>query len=115
MTPERKIAKIVHTSLEIEDHGCLIAWLHLDYGGSGQGAGGHVLWTETHRSGYGADFIARLLNACGVRKWENLVGRTVYVTCDYAKVHSVEPLPTEPGEAFNFAEWQQQSADEMAT
>ena len=99
-----RIARIESTSLGFEDHGILTAWLHVTYGGSSQGIGGFAL---THSAG---SFIRGVLRACGVDKWEKLVGRTIYVlredTSFQARAVGIEPLPTEDGERFLFDEWQ---------
>ena len=41
---ETKNAVIESARLTTDDHGCLSAWLMLDYGGSGQGFGGYALY-----------------------------------------------------------------------
>jgi hypothetical protein len=113
-----KIAKIESTMLGYEDHGILTAYIHLDYGGSGQGAGGYSFdqWdavTErriTHKCGM--DFIAGVLRAAGVDRWEKLPGRTLYALIDEdaqgygwgGKVVGFRPLPTENGSEFLFSE-----------
>lgn len=81
---ETKNAIIKSTSLSIEDHGVLSAWLHLDYGGSGQGFGGYMLAPlELKRAeatlNFAGIFIARTLQIVGVGKWENLAGKTIRV------------------------------------
>ena len=104
----RRIAKIVGTELGYEDHGIFTASLHLDYGSSAQGAGLFALdqydKTQDRRVGtaLGLEFVIRLIRACGVSNWESLVGRTVYAISTPNKVLAIEPLPTEPGEAFWF-------------
>ena len=66
---------------------------------SGQGVGGYNLSQE------GTVHVERILDACGVRSWEQLVGRTIYVLTDEnARVVGIENLPTEKGKAFLFAE-----------
>jgi hypothetical protein len=99
---EREIAKIERTFLGYEDHGILTAYLHVTYGGAGQGIGGYDL-----RPGNGAvaaRWIDWTLKACGVRSWEDLKGRTIYVLTSERRVVGIEPLPTEPGERFMFTE-----------
>jgi hypothetical protein len=39
MELEIKNAVIESTEITNDDHGCLSAWVHLNYGGSGQGLG----------------------------------------------------------------------------
>lgn len=107
-----KIAKIKRTQLGIEDHGILTAWLHLSYGGSGQGAGGYALDSydekKKRRVGHacGTDFILGVLRAVGVDDWERVAGRTIIAITDteYGKVIGIKPLPTEKGETFMFAD-----------
>lgn len=119
----RDIAKITSTMLGVEDHGILTVWLTVDYGGSGQGIGGYSLDGPTHDddgkflgrvgSAFGMEFVARTMRACGVDKWEDLKGRTIYVLQDLpddesawgtSKVVGIENLPTERGERFIFAD-----------
>ena len=112
----KRIAKIECTSLGFEDHGFFTAAITVDYGGSGQGIGLFCMSdvnepdkpaTSTPRA---ADFIIRVLRACGVEKWESLRGRTIYVLFDDDSWNStprgIENLPTEPGERFVFSDWQ---------
>jgi len=95
----KEIAKITSTHLGFEDHGIFTAMLHVTYGGAGQGVGGYAI------AGMAGEFITSLLRACGVDRWEKLVGRTVYVLSDgRRRVVGVENLPTEPGGRFLFAD-----------
>lgn len=106
------IARIRSTMLGYEDHGILTAWLDLDFGGSGQGAGGYgldeydkELDRRVAHAACGA-FIAGVLSACGVQSWEKVAGRTVFALKDgngwNGKVVGLAPLPTEKGEPFIF-------------
>jgi hypothetical protein len=108
------IAKIERTSLGYEDHGVLTAWLTLDYGGSGQGAGGYVLDDkppEGAKNRVPAEecgrWVAGIIRACGVEKWEDVRGRTIIAIRDSpgwgGTVVGIRPLPTEAGEPFMFA------------
>jgi hypothetical protein len=95
----RELAKIERTHLGFEDHGILTGSLHVNYGGAGQGIGGYSIATVA------GDYIKRTLEACGVRTWEELRGRTIYVLTDSnRRVVGIENLPTEPGGRFLFAE-----------
>lgn len=95
----REIAKIERTHLGFEDHDILTGFLHVTYGGASQGIGGYAIATVA------GPYIQRTLQACGVRSWEKLVGRTIYVlTNENRRVVGIEPLPTEPGKPFLFAE-----------
>lgn len=70
------------------DHSCfLCVWLSLDYCGSGQGFGGHVLGGVSdvsagdHRNqpNLAAEAIVRIMEVCGVDKWKNIPGKTIRV------------------------------------
>lgn len=106
---EWKIAKITNVSFGYEDHGILTCMLHLDYGGSAQGAGGYALdeldkaTKERRGTAYGLDFIIRTMRAVGVEEWGQLTGKTIYALSSWSKVYGIKPLPTEKGEEFIFA------------
>ncbi len=125
MSEYRKdIAKIKSTMLGIEDHGILSCMIQVEYGGgSGQGIGGYCLdaplrgadgkFIKRVGTAYGMEFVARIMRACGVSKWEKLVGRTIFVLQNLpegasalgtSNVVGIENLPTEPGERFVFAD-----------
>lgn len=121
---DTEIAKAESTMLGVEDHGILSCMVHMNMGGSGQGAGGYMFDTAvkhtvfdgkyndgstyTGRVGtaYGMEFIRRLMIAFGVDKWENIPGRTVFVLRDkgdrWGFIKGIRPLPTEPGREFVF-------------
>ena len=125
---QKEIAKIERTALGTEDHGIFTAHLFVNYGGSRQGIGGYALdeWvgprsSEGRRVGtaYGMEFVARIIRACGVRSWEEVAGRTIFVLRESdqwnAKVLGIENLPTEPGERFVFEDLLSEMRAEAAT
>lgn len=81
-------AVIERATIEIEDHGILTAWLHLDFGGTGQGfVGGRALYLPkgfTHHkiASPAGHFIYRVMEVAGVEKWEALPGKTIRVRKD---------------------------------
>lgn len=85
-----KNALIKSASIEIEDHNILTAWLHLDYGGSGQGFGGYSLGLGSdykHRSDapehlFCQRFLRRCMEIAGVTRWADLPGKTIRVETD---------------------------------
>jgi hypothetical protein len=102
VTVEARVAKVDSTQLGFWDDGSggtLTAWLHLDYGGASQGAGG---WNLVE--GRCATWVRGVLGACGVTRWERVAGRTVYALVEDGYVVGLRPLPTEPGEEFRFEE-----------
>jgi hypothetical protein len=111
---EKKIAKITSTSLGMEDHGILTAYLELDYGGTGQSTGGYGFDNPDKGSlrgrrgtAFGMEFVARIMWACGVSEWEKLKGRTILALFEdnnFWRVIGIENLPTEPGGQFVFAD-----------
>ncbi len=77
-------AIIKSVAIEDSDHGSLTAWLHLDYGGSGQGFGGFALYTPNSKinpDGAG-HFIWRCMEIGGVSRWKDLEGKTIRVKLD---------------------------------
>jgi NADH:ubiquinone oxidoreductase subunit 5 (subunit L)/multisubunit Na+/H+ antiporter MnhA subunit len=113
----QRIGKITDTMLGIEDHGIFTATLFMDYGGVGQGVGNLFLddYDEATRkrvpSTCAGAFIAGVLRACGVRQWEHVKGRTIYVLFNEETGYQaigIENLPTEPGERFLFTEIKEQ-------
>ena len=92
----RKIcnARIESVSLSIADHGVLSGWLYLDYGGSGQGFGGHSLYAlargfDGNIGNHCGHFITRCCQIAGVDKWEDLKGKTIRADADHGKVHGI--------------------------
>lgn len=85
MNTEIKNAIIKSVSLDTGDRGLLTAWLHLDYGGSGQGFGGHVLYLPksfkhfTEKGDFAGHFIFRCMEVGEVTEWTKLIGKTVRV------------------------------------
>lgn len=117
----KDIAKITDTMLGYEGHGILTCVLTVDYGGSAQGIGMYSLdepvrdendtFLRRQGTAFGAEFIARIIKACGVDTWEQVKGRTIYVLLDLSEdapswgtsnVIGIQNLPTEPGQQFIF-------------
>lgn len=103
-TPVRQIAKITSTMLGYEDHGILTAHLNLDYGDGAQGAGNYNL--SPSNGSACARWVIGVMDVCGVDRWEKVVGRTVFAVLDGERglVVALEPLPTETGKPFVFAD-----------
>lgn len=92
---EIKNAKITSASIEIEDHGILTAWLHLEYGDStAQGFGGYGFyaspktWQKKDFPFFGR-FVWRCLEIAEVGRWSDIVGKTVRVKADWGKVQAI--------------------------
>lgn len=112
-----QIAKIMAVKLGWEDHGIFTCTVHLDYGGSGQGAGGWAL-DEPRRgednefigrfgTAFGMEWVIRLMRAAGVKDFSDVHGRTVIALREEGyngRVRGIKPLPTERGEPFLFDE-----------
>lgn len=93
---ERKIRNAVITSASInkDDHGLLSAWLHLDYGGTGQGFGGYALYLPKSFShhkllSHAGHFIWRCMEIADVSEWAKLAGKTIRVKAEHHHVHAI--------------------------
>jgi hypothetical protein len=116
MTPTdytEEIAKIERITLGREDHGIFTCMLHLNFGSSGQGAGGYELDEPIHEgeefvrrqgTAFGMEWIIRAMDACGVDDWSKVQGRTVLALRDPStfSLVGIKPLPTEHGKLFLF-------------
>ena len=92
---EIKNAKIKRVRLGYDRGVFLCAWLHLDYGGAGQGFGGFVLNQYDKDSekrigtAWGTQYIQEILRVVGVDSWEDLPGKHIRVDSEHSKVHGI--------------------------
>lgn len=83
-----EIAKITSTSLGVEDHGILSAFVFTEWQGGGVGVGGYALdaWDEAAKArvttAYGLDQLVQIMRVVGVSSWEKLPGQQVIVLFD---------------------------------
>lgn len=80
-------AKIVGTTLGIEDHGIMTFYLHIEFVKSACSFGGYSLDSYDKKvkrriaSAAGLQAIIEILKCVGVSKWEDLVG--TYIRCEH--------------------------------
>ena len=88
---ELKNAMITGTKLSNEDHCVLSAWVYLDYGGSGQGFGGHALYNPDWKNAKDITglFIWRVMEVAGVENWDSLKGKTIRVLGDSSHIEAI--------------------------
>jgi len=91
---EEKNAVIESAVITSDDHGLLSAWVHLDYGGAGQGFGGYALYLPksfTHHKleSVAGHFIWRVMEVAGVTEWSKLPGKTVRVRATHGGVEAI--------------------------
>ena len=78
-------AEIESVTIDDADRGFLTAWLHLNYGGSGQGFGGYTLYLPNsffhadNQANFAGHFIWRCMEVGGVTRWNDLKGKTIRV------------------------------------
>ena len=91
---EIKNAIIKDATITSDDHGCLSAWLTLDYGGLCQGFGGFALYlpkTFKHHktTSVAGHFIWRVMEIADVTEWSKLKGKTIRAKSDHTNVHAI--------------------------
>lgn len=92
---ETKNAVITSATIMNDDHGLLSAWLHLDYGDSGQGFGGYALYLpknychSTNQRNYAGHFIWRCMEVADVAEWSALKGKTIRVRCKHSEIYAI--------------------------
>lgn len=108
---EERIARIDGVRLGWESHGIFSCSLDLNYGSSGQGAGGWALDAppvagEGWRRGtaFGMQWVQALMRAVGVDDFGEIAGRTVLALIEDDRVVGIKALPTEIGITFVFAD-----------
>lgn len=78
-----------------EDHGIMTAYLYLKYDMGGQGFGGYGLdmynekTKEREGTAYGLEFVRRVLETVGVKRWEDLPGKYIRVEHTWTKVSKI--------------------------
>ena len=102
MPIEIKNARITSTMLGIEDHGIMSFSLSLDYGGSGQCAGGYALdepikdekghFVKRIGTAAGTKIIMEILQVVGVGSWEALKGQHIRAKSDHCRVYAIGNL-----------------------
>jgi len=91
---EIRNAVIKSVSLSSDDHGCLSAWVSLEYSSGGQGFGGYALYLPPSSANHkiqsvAGHFIFRVMEVAGVTNWDKVAGKTVRVEADRRKVHAI--------------------------
>ena len=90
---EVRNAMIESTLLGKEDYGVFTFMLYLDYGGSGQGAGGYCLSNiKVSSASYVGVLVEAILDVVGVAKWEDLPGKHIRVRQSHSKVKAIGHL-----------------------
>ena len=105
MSEDKRLGKVKSAYVEIEDHGVLTLWVHLDFGGSCQGFGGHSLDGPA-----GPDLIRRVFGVFDVTRFDSMIGRTVYATRNAPGgiIVGLETPPFDKGEPLRISEWREE-------
>lgn len=90
-----EIKNAVITDAKFDTERGLSIWVCLDYGGSGQGFGGYLLYgpkgwaAHANPGNFAGHFIWRLFEVAGVDDWSKLAGRTVRVRANHGNVKAI--------------------------
>lgn len=95
--PERVLARVTSADIAEVYNGMVGLCVCFDYeNGGGQCLSGYML---------DAAMVVRFMNAVGVLRLRDAVGKSCWVTHTWSKVLKVEPLHAKDGTAFDVEEW----------
>jgi hypothetical protein len=96
MNDEYEIKNAIIESAEITcgDRGFLDCWLHLNYGGCGQGFGGYVLYVPKSFKHFKLEsvaghFLFRVMEIAGVTDWSKLKGKTIRAKANHCGIRAI--------------------------
>lgn len=87
-------AIIESVSITSADHGLLSAWVHVRFGGGGQGFGGYCLYLPksfTHHKleSCAGHFIWRVMEIAGVEEWAKCAGKAIRIKHSHSKIQAI--------------------------
>jgi hypothetical protein len=83
---------IIETArLELENPGCLVAWLQLEHEHGSQAFGGHVLYTTDNqlKINFAGWYISRIMEVAGIDSWAQLPGKAIRVRGSESKLTAI--------------------------
>jgi len=99
MSRPPEIKNAIITSVDMDTERGLTMWVHLDYGGSGQGFGGYQLYSQTawdddnaNNKNYAGRFISRVMETVGTDSFQKLKGMSCRVKASHTGVDAIGHL-----------------------